>query len=118
MADLIEPAPGILLFTSATMSTTSTVVYDAGRAVLVDPAWEEPELDRIAGALATRALEVVCGLATHAHHDHLLWHPRFGQAPRLATPRAAAAAAAHIGEVGHALEHALPPSLTGMAGFS
>lgn len=117
MADLIEPVPGILVFTSATMSTTSTVVYDAGRAVLVDPAWEEPELDRIAGALAARALEVVCGWATHAHHDHLLWHPRFGQAPRLATPRAAAAAAEYIGQIRHALEPSLPEYLRDLAGL-
>src|SRR5699024_4310820 len=112
----IEPAPGVLVFTSATMSTTSTVVYEAGRAVLVDPAWEEPELDRIAGALATRALEVVCGWAMHAHHDHLLWHPRFGQAPRLATPRAAAAAVEHIEEIRVALEPSLPEHLRELAG--
>ena len=30
-------------------------------------------------------LPVVAGFSTHPHWDHLLWHPRFGDAPRYAT---------------------------------
>ena len=34
-------------------------------------------------------LTVVAGWATHAHYDHVLWHPRFGAARRYATPETA-----------------------------
>jgi glyoxylase-like metal-dependent hydrolase (beta-lactamase superfamily II) len=33
---------------------------------------------------------VVAGFSTHPHWDHLLWHPRLGDAPRHATARCAA----------------------------
>ncbi|HEY4023371.1 MAG TPA: MBL fold metallo-hydrolase, partial [Pseudonocardiaceae bacterium] len=33
---------------------------------------------------------VVAGFSTHPHWDHLLWHPRFGAAPRYGTARCAA----------------------------
>lgn len=35
------------------------------------------------------------GFATHAHYDHVLWHPGFGDAPRYASRRAAAYASEH-----------------------
>ncbi len=41
-----------------------------------------------AAALGGR-LAVVAGFSTHPHWDHLLWHPRFGDAPRCATPAGA-----------------------------
>src|SRR5262249_7649765 len=37
-------------------------------------------------------LPVVAGFSTHPHWDHLLWHPRFGDVPRYATPGGAQAA--------------------------
>lgn len=115
-AGAAEVAAGVLVFTSATMSTTSTVITDGRRAVLVDPAWHSAELDRIADELAARDLQVELGWATHAHHDHVLWHPRFGRPPRLATPAAAADAAAHLAELRAALEPTLPPELRRLAG--
>jgi glyoxylase-like metal-dependent hydrolase (beta-lactamase superfamily II) len=36
---------------------------------------------------------VTAGFATHAHHDHLLWHPGFGAAPRWASAQTQAIAA-------------------------
>jgi glyoxylase-like metal-dependent hydrolase (beta-lactamase superfamily II) len=33
-------------------------------------------------------IPVVAGFSTHPHWDHLLWHPRFGDVPRYATPAA------------------------------
>lgn len=116
MTDPIEPVPGLLVLTSRTMSTTSTVVHDGARALLIDPAWHEDELTAIAAALAARALKVELGWATHAHHDHLLWHPRFGAVPRLATPSAAATATQHLAEIRGALEPTLPPGLRTLAG--
>ena len=34
-------------------------------------------------------IPVVAGFSTHPHWDHLLWHPRFGDVPRYATPAGA-----------------------------
>src|SRR5262249_28662065 len=37
-------------------------------------------------------IPVVAGFSTHPHWDHLLWHSRFGDVPRYATPGGAQAA--------------------------
>ena len=89
---MIEVADGVLVATSRVMSTTSTVLFRDGEALLIDPAWMPDELDALADELDARGLRVVGGFATHAHHDHLLWHPRFGPAPRWASPATAALA--------------------------
>ncbi|WP_022916988.1 MBL fold metallo-hydrolase [Ruania albidiflava] len=112
----IDVAPGVLVLTSRTMCTTSTVVHDGKRALLVDPAWHADELEGIADLLTARDLRVELGWATHAHHDHLLWHPRFGPAPRLATPSAAATARAQLTEIRTALAPTLPAELRALAG--
>jgi len=91
------PAAGDLrvgVTTSRRDLTTSTVIVCDRRALLVDPGWEPDELAWIAGDLAAAGIEVTAGFATHAHHDHLLWHPALGDAPRWAAPAAAALAAA------------------------
>jgi glyoxylase-like metal-dependent hydrolase (beta-lactamase superfamily II) len=87
-------AAGVWVFTSRVMATTSVVVAGgqtaAGRgALLIDPAWEPDELEGIADWLERSGLTVVVGWATHAHYDHVLWHPRLGGAPRYATPETA-----------------------------
>jgi len=89
---MLEVAEGVLVATSRIMSTTSTVLHRDGEALLVDPAWLPDELDALADELDARGLRVIAGFATHAHHDHLLWHPRFGSAPRWASPATAALA--------------------------
>lgn len=75
------------VFTSSVMMTNSIVLRSGDDAILVDPAWTTGELGRLAEHLD--GVNIVCGWATHAHHDHVLWHPGFGSAPRYATPRAA-----------------------------
>jgi glyoxylase-like metal-dependent hydrolase (beta-lactamase superfamily II) len=85
VAELSEVAPGVLVATSRRDSTTSTVVVSGRSALLVDPAWEPDELVGIADAIEGRDLRVGGGFATHAHYDHLLWHPRFGDGPRWAS---------------------------------
>lgn len=85
MRELIEVAPGVLVATSRVMSTTSTMLLGAGEALLVDPSWLPGELEGLAEELTGRGSRVVGGFATHAHHDHLLWHPGFGTAPRYAS---------------------------------
>lgn len=66
--------------------TTSTVVIWDRRALLIDPAWDPDELAGIAADLTRLAVTVDAGFATHAHHDHVLWHPDFGPGPRFASP--------------------------------
>ena len=83
----IEVAPDVFVMTSVRYVTTSTMVCRGGQALLVDPAWTVGELDAIAAWLGERRLEVSAGFSTHAHHDHLLWHPAFGDAPRWASPK-------------------------------
>ncbi|GAB3167614.1 hypothetical protein GCM10027059_28870 [Myceligenerans halotolerans] len=101
-----EVADGVLVRTSRRMSTTTTLVLgpdDSGSrapgsratdttqpgptapaptpprpALLIDPSWDPDELEAIADDLDSMGVGVVAGLATHAHHDHLLWHPRYG----------------------------------------
>jgi len=94
----------VLVRTARRLRTTTTLVLaptdgavDAGGAVgggraalLVDPAWEPDELAAVADEVDARGGRVVAGYATHAHHDHLLWHPRLGaDVPRWATAGAA-----------------------------
>jgi len=81
------------VFTSSVMMTNSIALRSGNDVILVDPAWTTAELGRLAEHLA--GATIVCGWSTHAHHDHVLWHPGFGQAPRYATPRAARRALEH-----------------------
>ncbi|BDZ64603.1 MBL fold metallo-hydrolase [Agromyces mangrovi Wang et al. 2018] len=85
MSKLREVAPGVLVATSRKMATSSTVLASGGESLLIDPAWLPDELDALAAELRQRDLRVIGGFATHAHHDHLLWHPGFGDAPRWAS---------------------------------
>ncbi|MCK9793764.1 MBL fold metallo-hydrolase [Isoptericola sp. 4D.3] len=112
---VVQGVPGVedvLVRTSRRLSTTTTLVLApplerperpespersasarARAALLVDPAWEPDELRAIGDEVRARGARLVAGFSTHAHHDHLLWHPRLGlDVPRWATPRAAAVA--------------------------
>ncbi len=93
MAELVDIAPGILVHTSRRDALNSVVLASISEAMLIDPGWEADELDDIAAQLAERGLAVIAGFATHAHHDHVLWHPSFGDGPRLASE-----ATARLGE--------------------
>ena len=94
MGALREVAPGVLAATSRVMLTTSTVLVGGSRALLIDPAWKPDELEVLAQEIAAQKWQVIGGFATHAHHDHLLWHPAFGDAPRWASWRTAEGARA------------------------
>lgn len=86
---LQEIVTGVFVATSRRMSTTSTALASGGQTLLIDPAWMPDELDALSETLRARSLEVVGGFSTHAHQDHLLWHPGFGDAPRWASPTTA-----------------------------
>ena len=89
---LTEVADGVWVRQSAWVWTNSIVVRGAGGLILVDPGIAGPELDELADDLGRLGLPVAAGFSTHPHWDHLLWHPRFGDGPRYATPAAAQAA--------------------------
>ncbi|HEU4675976.1 MAG TPA: MBL fold metallo-hydrolase [Motilibacteraceae bacterium] len=95
MRELVEVADGVFVASSRRDLTTSTLVVHGSEVLLVDPAWDPDELEALADLLEHRGWQVVAGLATHAHHDHLLWHPRFGAAPRLASARTCELAEQH-----------------------
>lgn len=90
--DWTEVAPGVLVCHSTLYATASTVVRSGSTALLVDPAWRPDELSALADDLVSWGVTVTAGFATHAHHDHLLWHPGFGDVPRYASRAAAAIA--------------------------
>jgi hydroxyacylglutathione hydrolase len=97
VSTLRRVARGVFVATSRNDTTNSVVVTAsgtdaAGAVLLVDPAWDADELGEIAGELVRHRFTVVAGLSTHAHFDHLLWHPGFGPAPRWASPATVARA--------------------------
>ncbi len=114
---MTEIAPGVLVTHSRRDTTASTVLTDNGRAVLIDPAWDPDELDDLAQLITSSALRVVAGFATHAHHDHVLWHPDFGDVPRWASPAATRTARAHRGELVNALGPDWPQRLAALVGL-
>ena len=116
MSALDEVAPGVHVATSRVMMTTSTVLAGDRATFLVDPAWLPDELEAIATAVAEGERWVTGGFATHAHHDHLLWHPAFGDAPRWASAETAARAAAQRTTLAARLGTGFPRELVDLLG--
>ena len=114
---MTEIAQGVLVTHSRRDTTASTVLTDNGRAVLIDPAWDPDELDDLAQFITNSALGVVAGFATHAHHDHLLWHPEFGEVPRWASAAAARTARVHRGQLVNSLGPDWPEPLAAFVGL-
>ncbi|MGH2871485.1 MAG: MBL fold metallo-hydrolase, partial [Solirubrobacteraceae bacterium] len=89
---LTQVADGVWVRQSAWVWTNAIMVrWDAGL-ILVDPGIDGSELDQLADDLDRVGFPVVAGFSTHPHWDHLLWHSRFGDVPRYATPAGAHAA--------------------------
>lgn len=93
MRESVEVGPDVHVLTSSRYTTTSTIVRRGDAALLIDPAWTVTELESIRSWLAEHDTTVTAGFGTHAHHDHLLWHPDFGDAPRWVSAGTASAAA-------------------------
>jgi glyoxylase-like metal-dependent hydrolase (beta-lactamase superfamily II) len=102
--ECVEVASGVFVMTSARYTTTTTIVTSGSATMLVDPAWSLTELEGVRTWLVDTGHVVTAGFATHAHHDHLLWHPDFGDAPRWASAGTVAAAAAWRDELEAALD--------------
>ncbi|WP_141206707.1 MBL fold metallo-hydrolase [Streptomyces griseorubiginosus] len=99
MDELMQVADGVWVRQSGWVWSNSVVVRGDEGLVLIDPGIHGAELDRLADDVDGLGVPVVAGFSTHPHWDHLLWHPRFGDAPRYAT-----AACAHL--AGQARERA------------
>src|SRR6202051_4655119 len=89
---LTEVAHGVWGRQSAWVWTNSIVVRGDDGLILVDPGIDGYELNQLADDLDRLGIPVVAGFSTHPHWDHLLWHARFGDVPRYATPAGAQAA--------------------------
>lgn len=94
---LTQVADGVYVRQSAFCRTNATVVVGDGGALLVDPGVTGGDLEELADDLDRLGVTVVLGFATHPHWDHVLWHERFGPAPRVATAACADAARARSG---------------------
>src|SRR5919107_2071760 len=89
---LSEVADGVWVRQSEWVWSNATVVRGDGGLILVDPGIAGTDLDQLADDVDRLGIPVVAGFSTHPHWDHLLWHPRFGDVPRYATPAGAQAA--------------------------
>ena len=88
---LKEVADGVWVRQSEWVWSNAIAVRGGAGLVLVDPGIDGSDLNQLADDVDPLG-PVVAGFSTHPHWDHLLWHPRFGDVPRYATPAAARAA--------------------------
>jgi glyoxylase-like metal-dependent hydrolase (beta-lactamase superfamily II) len=86
---LKQVADGVWVRQSAWVWSNAIAVRVEDGLILVDPGIDGSELNELADDLKLLGLPVVAGFSTHPHWDHLLWHPRFGDVPRYATPACA-----------------------------
>ncbi len=112
-----EVASGVFVTRSANYATNSTVLVFGAQAILIDPSWQPAELVDIADWIQQQKLTVVGGFATHAHCDHLLWHPRFGDAPRWASAPVASIACESRNELVRELGPNWPAELAALVGL-
>src|SRR6476660_580987 len=89
---LNQVVDGVWVRQSEWVWSNAIVVHGEGGLVLVDPGIDGSELNQLADDLDRLGIPVVAGFSTKPNWDHLLWHPRFGDAPRYATPAGAHAA--------------------------
>ena len=89
---LNQVADGVWVRQSEWVWSNTVVVRGEGGLTLVDPGIDGSDLNQLADDVDRLGTPVVAGFSTHPHWDHLLWHPRFGDVPRYATPAGAHAA--------------------------
>jgi len=89
---LNQVADGVWVRQSEWVWSNAIVVRGEGGLILVDPGIDGSDLNQLADDVDRLGMAVVAGFSTHPHWDHLLWHPRFGDVPRYATPGGARAA--------------------------
>jgi glyoxylase-like metal-dependent hydrolase (beta-lactamase superfamily II) len=84
---LIQIAEGIRVHQSKFLQSNAVVVQGKAGVFLIDPGITSDEMDALATDLQELGQPVVVGFSTHPHWDHMLWHAKFGQAPRYGTVR-------------------------------
>lgn len=89
MGRLSQVADGVWVRQSEWVWANSVVVRGEDGLILVDPGIGGSELNQLADDVDRLGVPVVAGFCTHPHWDHLLWHSRFGDVPRHASPAAA-----------------------------
>ncbi len=82
---LQQVADGVWVRQSEWVWSNATVVRGEDGLILVDPGIDGADLNQLADDVDRLRIPVVAGFSTHPHWDHLLWHSRFGDAPRYAT---------------------------------
>ncbi|MBB5079248.1 MBL fold metallo-hydrolase [Nonomuraea endophytica] len=95
---LTQVAEGVLVHESEFVQSNAIVVRGGAGVLLIDPGVTGAELDCLADDLHKLGQPVVAGFSTHADWDHLLWHPRLGDAPRYGTARCADTVRAQLSE--------------------
>jgi len=107
---LIEVADGVWVRQSAWVSSNAIAVRGESGLILIDPGIDGSDLNQLADDLDRLGIPVVAGFSTHPHWDHLLWHTRFGDVPRYATP-AGAHAASEARELGRRMAAESAPGI-------
>jgi glyoxylase-like metal-dependent hydrolase (beta-lactamase superfamily II) len=80
----------VLIHESEFIQSNAVVVQGRAGVLLIDPGIQGSEMACLANDLSDSGQTVVAGFSTHPHWDHLLWHAKFGEAPRYGTARCAA----------------------------
>jgi len=80
----------VLIHQSEFCQSNAVVVHGRAGVLLIDPGVHGYEMAALANDLSDSGQPVVAGFSTHPHWDHVLWHARFGAAPRYGTARCAA----------------------------
>ena len=113
---LTRVADGVHVHQSEFIQSNGVVVRGRDGVLLIDPGVRDLELACLAEDLSAAGLTVVAGFSTHPDWDHLLWHGRFGQAPRYGTARCEAAVAEQLADPeakAHVVEHLRETEIAG-----
>ncbi|MFF4197114.1 MBL fold metallo-hydrolase [Nonomuraea sp. NPDC001831] len=87
---LRQVAEGVWVHESEFVQSNAVAVRGRAGVLLIDPGVTGAEMGCLADDLGELGGPVVAGFSTHPDWDHLLWHPRLGEAPRYGTARCAA----------------------------
>ena len=84
---LKQVTDGVWVHESNFLQSNAVVVQGTDGVLLIDPGITSAELAVLAGDIEQLGQKVIAGYSTHPHWDHLLWHEKFGDAPRYGTVR-------------------------------